>query len=338
MPRVALNFEDGVTRFIDCGANEVLVDAAYRARLNIPMDCRDGVCGTCKCKVEAGTFELGDYIEDALSDDERGQGFALSCQMRPSSDCVVSVPATSTMCKSGPAEFGASLADVRLLSPTTIGFSVALDDPDALGFLPGQYVQVSVPGTDASRAYSFSSMVNDGRVEFLVRNIPGGLMSTYLSTKAKPGDRLTLKGPSGAFYLRQLHRPALFLAGGTGLAPFLAMLEHRAESGEPARPIRLIYGVTRDVDCVEVERLERLRNVVPGFAYDVCISDPESQAPLKGFVTDHFGAADLNGGDCDVYLCGPPPMVEAVRRHFDVIGVKPAVFHYEKFNPAETVQ
>lgn len=338
MPRVALNFEDGVTRFIECGANEVLVDAAYRARLNIPMDCRDGVCGTCKCKVEAGSFELGDYIEDALSDDERGQGFALSCQMRPSSDCVVSVPATSAMCKSGPVEYGASLVEVRPLSQTTLGFSVALDDPDALGFLPGQYVQVSVPGMDTSRAYSFSSMVNDGRVDFLVRNIPGGLMSTYLSAKAKPGDRLTLKGPSGAFYLRELKRPALFLAGGTGLAPFLAMLEHLSERDGPSQTVRLIYGVTRDVDLVEVQRLEALRAKLPGFTYDVCISDPESQAPLKGFVTDHFGAGDLHGGDCDVYLCGPPPMVEAVRRHFSTIGVTPAVFHYEKFNPAETVQ
>lgn len=338
MPRIALNFEDGVTRFLDCSANEVLVDAAYRARLNIPMDCRDGVCGTCKCKVEAGSFELGDYIEDALSNDEREQGFVLTCQMRPKSDCVISVPATSAMCKSGPAEFGAVLAEVRLLSETTIGFSVALDEPEALNFLPGQYVQVSVPETQASRAYSFSSILSEGRVEFLVRNIPGGLMSGYLSDRARPGDHLTIKGPSGAFYLREIARPTLFLAGGTGLAPFLAMLGHLAADDRIGPPIRLLYGVTRDIDRVEVEKLRAFTETIPGFSFDVCVSDQESAASMKGFVTDHFGADDLNGGDCDVYLCGPPLMVEAVRRHFDTIGVKPAVFHYEKFNPSETAQ
>jgi benzoate/toluate 1,2-dioxygenase reductase subunit len=335
MPKVALNFEDGVTRFVECGLDEVLVDAAYRSRLNIPMDCRDGVCGTCKCRVESGSYEMDGYIEDALSDEEAAEGYVLTCQMRPKSDCVLSVPATSSMCKSGPTEFGARLAEVRHLSDTTIGFTVEIDQPDGLAFLPGQYVQVSVPETSHSRAYSFSSAVNGGRVDFLVRNIPGGLMSGYLSGRAAPGDRLTMRGPSGAFYLRDLSRPALFLAGGTGLAPFLSMLDHLVARGGKAPPIRLLYGVTRDADLVELKKLKTFAEAIDNFTFDVCVSDPESEAHKKGFVTDHFGADDLNAGDSDVYLCGPPPMVEAVRRHFDTIGVKPAAFHYEKFNAAE---
>ena len=68
---VALNFEDGVTRFIDCKAGEKVLDAAFRAKINLPMDCSDGVCGTCKCRAESGTYDLGDdYIEDALTEDE----------------------------------------------------------------------------------------------------------------------------------------------------------------------------------------------------------------------------------------------------------------------------
>ena len=64
--RIALNFEDGVTRFVDCGANEKVLDAAFRNRINLPMDCSDGVCGTCKCKAESGTYDLGDdFIDDA---------------------------------------------------------------------------------------------------------------------------------------------------------------------------------------------------------------------------------------------------------------------------------
>lgn len=335
MARIALNFEDGVTRFVDCAPGELVVDAAYRARLNIPMDCRDGVCGTCKCRCESGSYELDDYIDDALTDEEAAQGLVLTCRMRAKSDCVLSVPATSAMCKSGPMTHGASLAEVRRLSDSTIGFTVALDEPEALSFLPGQYVQVSVPGTEASRAYSFSSRLADGRVDFLVRDIPGGLMSGYLSARAAPGDRLAIRGPSGAFYLRDLVRPTLFLAGGTGLAPFLAMLDHLVARGGASQPIRLIYGVTRDLDLVEIAKLTAFADALPAFSFDVCVADPASTADRRGFVTDHFGAGDLNDGDCDVYLCGPPPMVEAVRRHFETLGVAPAAFHYEKFNASE---
>ena len=90
---IALNFEDGVSRFIDCNEGETVLDAAYRNKVNLPMDCSDGVCGTCKCHCDQGEFELGDeYIDEALSDEELHEGQVLTCQMVPSSDCVLSVP------------------------------------------------------------------------------------------------------------------------------------------------------------------------------------------------------------------------------------------------------
>ncbi len=72
---VALNFEDGVSRFIQCNPNEKVLDAAYRQKINLPMDCSDGVCGTCKCRCEQGEYSLGEnYLEAALSDQEAAQG------------------------------------------------------------------------------------------------------------------------------------------------------------------------------------------------------------------------------------------------------------------------
>ena len=72
--QIALNFEDGVTRFIECRPNEVVADASYRQRINIPLDCRDGACGTCKSFCESGSYDGGDYIEEALTDDEADAG------------------------------------------------------------------------------------------------------------------------------------------------------------------------------------------------------------------------------------------------------------------------
>lgn len=86
---IALNFEDGITRFIQCHAGEKVLDAAYRQRVNLPMDCSDGVCGTCKCHCASGEYDLGeDYLDEALSDDEAQARQVLTCQMVPTSDCV----------------------------------------------------------------------------------------------------------------------------------------------------------------------------------------------------------------------------------------------------------
>ena len=81
---IALNFEDGVTRFIQCNAGEKVLDAAYRQKVNLPMDCSDGVCGTCKCHCASGEYDLGeDYLDEALSDDEAQNRQVLTCQMVP---------------------------------------------------------------------------------------------------------------------------------------------------------------------------------------------------------------------------------------------------------------
>ena len=81
--QVALSFEDGVTRFITCRDDQTVADASYRQRINIPLDCRDGACGTCKAFCESGSYDGGTYIEDALSDDEAKAGYVLPCSMKP---------------------------------------------------------------------------------------------------------------------------------------------------------------------------------------------------------------------------------------------------------------
>jgi benzoate/toluate 1,2-dioxygenase reductase subunit len=203
--KIALNFEDGVTRFIDAKLGETVADAAYRQGINIPLDCRDGACGACKCFAEAGQYDLGEeYIEDALSEDEAEQGYVLTCQMRAESDCVIRVPASSEVCKTQQASFEAAISAVRQLSDSTIALSIKGESLNQLAFLPGQYVNLKVPGSEQTRAYSFSSLPKDGEVSFLIRNVPGGLMSSFLTGLAKAGDSMTLAGRLGSFYLREI--------------------------------------------------------------------------------------------------------------------------------------
>jgi len=326
---IALQFEDGVSRIIPCDAGELVADAAYRAKINIPLDCRDGACGTCKCHCESGSFTMGEYIEDALADDEAAQGFVLTCQMKPTSDCVVRVPASSAACKTEVGTHASKVTKIDRDSPTTVSFALEAERP--LAFLPGQYANLTVPGSKQTRSYSFSSAPNTAELAFLIRDVPDGLMSTYMRSKAQQGDFMAFSGPYGSFYLRPTIRPILMLAGGTGLAPFLSMLLWLKDNPTP-QPIRLAYGVNTNADLVELEALDALKASLPGFDYFTCVVDKDSGHPKLGYVTNHLSASDLHDGNVDVYVCGPPPMVEGVRRWMAGVGVTPKSFHFEKFS------
>lgn len=335
--RIALNFEDGVTRFIECGEGESVLDAAYRHKINLPMDCSDGVCGTCKCRCESGSYDLGaDFLEEALTADEAGDRLVLTCQMRVKSDCVIAVPVPSSASKVKPVEHWATVRAVDRVSESALVLRIAPDDARALDFLPGQYVNLFVPGTTEHRAYSFSSKPGAAEASFLIRNVPGGRMSRWLAGGARAGERMRMIGPQGSFFLREVERPVVMLAGGTGLAPLLSMLEVLADRGTD-QPIRLLYGVTADVDLVETTRIAAIAARLPTLTYTVCVVDPASACPRKGYVTDHLGDEDLHGGDCDIYLCGPPVMVESVRRFLHDKALVPARFLYEKFVATEAV-
>jgi benzoate/toluate 1,2-dioxygenase reductase subunit len=328
---IALNFEDGVTRFVTCKAGEKVLDAAFRAKINLPMDCSDGVCGTCKCRAESGSYDLGDdYIEDALTEDEKDSGLVLTCQMVPESDCVIAVPASSTACKTEQSKFAATVSRVEPHNDAAIVLELDVE-ATAPVFLPGQYVNIDVPGSGQHRSYSFSSAPGESKISFLIKKIPGGVMSTWLES-AQAGNKVELTGPLGSFYLRAVERPLLFLAGGTGLAPFLSMLEVLAHANSQQK-IHLIYGVTRNLDLVQVDAIDAYVAKLPNFSYATVVAEADSNHPRKGWVTQHMPAEALNDGDVDVYLCGPPPMVDAVLKYFDDKGVKPNSFHYEKFTP-----
>lgn len=328
---IALQFEDGVTRIIQCDENEFVANAAYRAKVNIPLDCRDGACGTCKCKAESGSYEMGVYVEDALTEDEAAQGFVLTCQMTPKSDCVLNIPVSSAACKVEIGSHGGKIAVLDRNSATTVSFTLEAEQP--LSFLPGQYVNLQVPGTKETRAYSFSSKPNQKVLSFLIRDVPNGLMSAFMRSKANLGDFMMFTGPYGSFYLRPVKRPVLMLAGGTGLAPFLSMLGWLKDN-PTTEQIRLAYGVNTNDDLVELETLEAMKRDLPNFDYFTVVVDKNSGHQRLGYVTDHLPPEYLCKGNVDVYVCGPPPMVEGVRQWIAGAGVTPQSFLFEKFASA----
>ena len=334
--RIALNFEDGVTRFIDCAPTETVADASYKLGINIPLDCRDGACGTCKAFCESGQYDGGSYIEDALTDEEAEEGYVLACQMRPKSDCVLRIAASSDVCKTKGAAYQAELSAVDRLSDTAIAFSLKVDPAAKLSFLPGQYANIAVPETDQKRSYSFSSPPGSHEVSFLIRDIPAGRMSTYLREQAKVGAQLEFTGPSGTFYLRDINRPVLLLAGGTGLAPFLSMLGKIAKEGSE-HPIHMVYGVTNDPDLVGVEQLEAFTKQIPNFTFSCCVADESAPTPTRATSPATSSPSTSTAARSTFIFAGRRRWWRRCGSGLRDQGVTPANFYYEKFSPSGAV-
>lgn len=334
--KVALSFEDGVTRFIRVRDNQTIANASYQQRINIPVDCNDGACGTCKSFNESGAYDMPEssYVEDALSAAEREEGYILTCQARPRSDMVIQIPTTSAVAKTQSANYTATITQIhRFPGDLVVRLKCKIPNRGDLAFLPGQYVNIHVPGSDDTRSYSFSSGPEDEELEFQIKIVPGGLMSTWLDKTAKVGDTFEFNGPHGSFFLREGLRPALLVAGGTGLAPIMSMLRHVEATGS-ARTFHLVYGGNTDNDIVETDLLNRWTEKLPSFSWDYCVADPNAKAKNKGFVMGIIEPEHLHAGDASIYLCGPPAMVEAVREHVKGVGVEPEGFFYEKFTSA----
>lgn len=332
--QVALNFEDGVTKVIRVGDFETIMDAAYKARINIPSDCRDGACGTCKSFCDSGSFDPGDFVDDAMTEEELDKGYLLTCQALPESDMSINIPGTSEAAKTSAATFTSTVKALDKHSETTISFTLDVDNREDLAFLPGQYVNIKVPGTQEVRSYSMSSGPAADDASFMVRITAQGAMSEYLRDRAAIGDSIEFSGPYGSFFLREPKRPLLLLAGGTGLAPLSSILEKLTDK-DPGQPVHLIYGVTREADIVGLDWLKDYESRLSQFTWDLIASEPDTSAPHTGYVTQIITAEHLNDGDVDIYLCGPPPMVNAVSSWLDAEGVQPANFYFERFAPKE---
>ncbi|AQS72471.1 NADH oxidase [Corynebacterium ammoniagenes] len=330
--KIALAFEDGITKFIPCAEDQTVADAAYQSKINIPFDCRDGACGTCKAFCESGDFDEGEFVDDAMTQDELDNGFCLPCQSKPRSDMVLQIRTTSVLAKTGPETFSAEVTKVGALSDTVFELELEVEDRERLNFLPGQYVNITVPGSTETRSYSFATGPEVEKIGFLIKNTPDGLMTNWLKDVAKVGDKLEFEGPMGSFFLREPLQPVLLLAGGTGLAPVMSIMESLANDELLDVPVRLIYGANTSEDLVRLEEIAAYKDRIEDFDFFTVLSQEEGHERC-GFVTDHMDPTEhLADGEADSYLCGPPPMVEAVRKYFDSHDTPPLNFYYEKFN------
>lgn len=336
--KVAFNFADGKTLFFAVQANEILLDAALRSGINIPLDCREGVCGTCQGRCESGQYTQ-EYVDDeALSTLDLAQRKMLSCQTRVQSDAAFYFDFASSLCSAvGPTLHRGRVSAVQQVSPTTAILHVEAEG-QTLDYLPGQYARLQIPGTDAKRSYSFANQPNIGnRLQFLIRLLPDGVMSNYLRERCQVGDPISFEAPLGAFYLRHVDKPLVLVAGGTGLSALLGMLDDLADGGGQGQPVHLYYGVREAADLCETARIQAYAQRIPGFRYTPVISDAGADwAGKRGYISEHLDSTELRASPCDLYVCGPPPMVESIKVWLQDQGLGDVRLYLEKFTESNT--
>ncbi|AZF07334.1 anthranilate 1,2-dioxygenase electron transfer component AntC [Pseudomonas sp. R5-89-07] len=327
--KVAFSFADGKTLFFPVGAHEILLDAALRNGIKIPLDCREGVCGTCQGRCESGDYTQDDVDEEALSSLDLQQRKMLSCQTRVKSDATFYFDFDSSLCNvPGPVHVRGTVSEVQLVSASTAILQVQVEA--SLDFLPGQYARLSVPGIDSWRSYSFANLPGN-YLQFLVRLLPDGVMSNYLRERCQVGDEVVLEAPLGAFYLRHVTQPLVLVAGGTGLSALLGMLDELAANGCD-QPVHLYYGVRTEQDLCEAARISGYASKIADFRYTEVLSDASAQwTGKRGYLTEHFDLAELRDRSADMYVCGPPPMVESIQQWLADQALDSVQLYYEKF-------
>lgn len=335
--KVAFTFSDGKTKFFLVPGTEIVLDAAIRNGINIPIDCREGVCATCVGQCESGSYTM-DYVdEDALSSQDMEHGKILTCQTRVQSDATFYFDFDSALCTQATTEpLEGVITSVEKVSPSTAVIVIKISDTlRKIDFLPGQYARINVPGTDAWRAYSFASLPNErNELRFIVRLLSSGVMSDYVRDQCSVGDEIRFEAPFGAFYLRQVKRPIVMVAGGTGLSAFMGMLDHLVHqnnsSSTPA--VHLYHGVRKPEDLCELDRIQDYVNQLPGFRFFPVISQSSGDWDgRRGYVTEHFADNHATDEEADVYVCGAPAMVESVKEWFSQHQLSAKNIYFEKF-------
>ncbi|KAF0970103.1 MULTISPECIES: 2Fe-2S iron-sulfur cluster-binding protein [Gordonia] len=320
--------------------DESILDAAFRQGIHLMHGCREGRCSACKSYMLDGDVQMDNYSTFACNEAEEAEGYVLLCRSYAYSDCEIELLNFDEDELLG----GAPIQDVRTrvaaIEPVTADIvSLRLDvvEPETFEFKPGQYVDLSVPGTEEKRSFSIATtQATPDKLEFLIKKYPGGLFAGLLSDGLSPGDEIMINGPYGSCTLRNGHvLPIICIGGGAGMAPLLSLLRHVSETGLN-RPVRFYYGARTAADLFYLDEIASLGEKIADFRFVACLSESADGAPdgvevAEGNVTDIVNSRESDLARTEVYFCGPPPMVDAALALADQHSVPRDQTFYDKF-------
>ncbi|MGR8919297.1 MAG: 2Fe-2S iron-sulfur cluster-binding protein [Gammaproteobacteria bacterium] len=321
-------------------AKSTLLMAALDAGLDWPYGCRVGLCGRCRCKLLHGKVSpIGD-VGDALGPQAESAGYILACRSLLDSNVLVLPPEHAA----GPdRDLVGTIVRLAQPTPEVVQLTVDLERPYRVAYQAGQYARLSVPDDVPPRCFSYAGACRgDGRLDFHVRLFPGGKLAEWLLAGDRIGAKLAVSQPLGEPALPALGEAVgiVFVAGGTGIAPVLALLEELAALPAPSPPVTVVYAARDQAHLYMASRLDALAASFGGPG-DLRFCPVLSREPagsswtgLRGHVFDHLDALLPDPAGRRAYLCGPPGLVDATELALLKRGWPRAAVTAERFLPA----
>jgi len=306
-------------RMLSAKKGETILEAALRQGLNLPYQCRDGACGTCKGKILKGTVDYGTYQKGVLTDSEKDQGMALFCCAKPLSDLDVECHALEDTNGIAVKHFELQVQKMERVAPDVMLLEFGIEGGEQINFIAGQWVAVLLDdGTKRSFSIANPPYQSD-QLQLHIRLVEGGKFTSHVFDVMKVGDTLRVEGPFGKFSLHEeSDKPVIFMSGGTGFAPIKSMLERAFDAGLK-RQLVLYWGAKMPTDLYLAELPEKWQQEHENFKFIPVLSEPKPEHNWHGrtgLVTEAIlqDYPDLN--KYEVYACGSPLMVDAGRAAF----------------------
>jgi Na+-transporting NADH:ubiquinone oxidoreductase subunit F len=325
-------------RTIEAQAGGSLFAALNANKIFLPSICGGrGKCGRCRCRVISGGGELTVAENALLSPQDIAGGVRLACQVTLSGDLAVEISEHLLHVQEYEAE-------VELIKDLTYDIKLvrfALIDPSEIIFKPGQYIQLSSKPYGhvqdvVSRSYSIASPADEtDRIDLMVRRVPEGICSNWIHCHVQTGERIRFVGPGGDFYLREGTGDILLVAGASGMAPMVPILNELAKV-KTGRRVTYFFGAQSRRDLFYLDEMEAFRRLIPTFEFVPCLSDPQPGDDWNGktgLITAPLEAhlAFIDTREAQAYLCGSPGMIHACRKLLAAHGVDHDRIFYDPF-------
>ena len=318
--------------------DEPILQAAIRQGIGLPYGCKDGACGSCKCRMTDGRVIHGAHQQKALSAEEEAAGLVLTCQAAPQTDIVLEARTVP-----GAGEFAPRKLPCRVISIDKPARDVAilklqLPANDTFQYRAGQFVEF-ILRDGSRRSYSMANaphtLGDKPAIELHLRHLPGGKFTDHVFGAMKEKDILRVEGPFGSFFLREdSDKPMVLLASGTGFAPIKAIIEHLVHTKSQRKAV-LYWGCRSRADLYMHEWAEAAVKEHGHLRYVPVLSEarPEDGWTGRTGLVHQAVMQDLpNLMEYQVYACGVPIMVESARHDFVVrCGLPDDEFYADSF-------
>jgi len=322
---------------LELAAGETILQAALAQGVAYPHNCTVGTCGSCKTHLSTGTVQALSDFGYTLSRQELDAGYILACQAVPREAHTIVEITDPGIGLPEPESFTAQVISTEALTHDIVKMVVEFDRP--LKFVAGQYASFKLPGMTRGRNYSFADApqrIGSRTLSFFVRKVPGGEFTQALFAGRVAGQTLAVYAPHGSFRLRPGDGEMVCIAGGSGLAPLISVLEDMRKR-RVRRPCTLLFGARTQADLYALETIAGLASAwserfefLPVLSHEPAGS---SWTGARGWVTDFIArpGTETPWAATQAYLCGPPPMIDAGIDKLLALGIPLPQIHYDKF-------